>query len=424
MQLLTTLLRRAAAAGSLGVALTLGAGLAAVAVPAHADEAKETKSSTTVRPEIGKPVQAAQEMLKAKKAKEALAKAREADAVPNKTPYETYVVQLTLGQAAGGAGDPAAAAAALEAAAAVAPSGKGQLFAAAAGQYYLAKNYAKSADIYEKYKAEGGNDPALYTVYIQSLYLGGNFAQAAKELNAGIRAAELAGEAPPEQSLQIAADIANKQKDSNAYLSAMEKLVTFYPKPNYWAAVVYAVSTKPGLSDRLQMDVLRLKRETNTLRVAEEYVDAIQLGLQAGFPFEANKFLNAGYDAKLLGTGAEADRHKRLKDAVAKALTADEAALGQDDAKVTSIGGDALFNTGLNYVTRGKYDKGLFMMEQAFTKGTLKRPEEAKLRFGMALALAGQKSKAIETLKGVTGKDGSADLARLWSIIARSRDKD
>ena len=39
-----------------------------------------------VRPEVGKPLQQASDLLKAGKAKEALAKAREADAVAGKTP--------------------------------------------------------------------------------------------------------------------------------------------------------------------------------------------------------------------------------------------------------------------------------------------------------------------------------------------------
>ena len=72
----------------------------------------------TVRPEVGKPLQVAIDLLKGKKAKEALAKAKEAQAVPNKTPYETYLVSRVLGQAAASAGEPATAAAALESAAA------------------------------------------------------------------------------------------------------------------------------------------------------------------------------------------------------------------------------------------------------------------------------------------------------------------
>src|ERR1700730_9813041 len=62
------------------------------------------------RPEVGKPLQTAIELLKAKKAKEALAKAREAQAVPNKTPYETYMVTRVIAQAAAGAGEPSVAA--------------------------------------------------------------------------------------------------------------------------------------------------------------------------------------------------------------------------------------------------------------------------------------------------------------------------
>src|SRR2546430_7634798 len=68
----------------------------------------------TVRPEIGKPIQAAIELLKSKKGKEALAKVREAQAVGDRTPYENYLVERVLGQAAAAAGGPTTAARAFE----------------------------------------------------------------------------------------------------------------------------------------------------------------------------------------------------------------------------------------------------------------------------------------------------------------------
>jgi len=71
----------------------------------------------TVRPEVGKPLQAAIDLLKQRKGKEALTQARAAQAVPDKTPYETYLVTRVLGQAAAAAGDNATAASALEQAA-------------------------------------------------------------------------------------------------------------------------------------------------------------------------------------------------------------------------------------------------------------------------------------------------------------------
>src|SRR5258708_38531201 len=58
----------------------------------------------TVRSEIGKPIQAAIELIKSKKGTEALAKVREAQAVSDRTPYENYLVDRVLAQAAASAG--------------------------------------------------------------------------------------------------------------------------------------------------------------------------------------------------------------------------------------------------------------------------------------------------------------------------------
>ena len=61
--------------------------------------------------------------------------------------------------------------------------------------------------------------------------------------------------------------------------------------------------------------------------------------------------------------------------------------------------------------------KGVQLIERGIAKGGLKRPEDAKLLLGQALAEAGQKQKAVQTLHTVRGNDGSADLARLWALL-------
>ena len=58
-----------------------------------------------VRPEIGKPLQAASALLKANKFKDALAKIQEVDGVSGKTPNEIYLIESMRGSAASGAGD-------------------------------------------------------------------------------------------------------------------------------------------------------------------------------------------------------------------------------------------------------------------------------------------------------------------------------
>jgi hypothetical protein len=68
-------------------------------------------------------------------------------------------------------------------------------------------------------------------------------------------------------------------------------------------------------------------------------------------------------------------------------------------------------------VSLGEVDKGIELIEKGIAKGGLKRPEDAKLRLGMAqLQSPKLKAKAAQTLRSVGGNDGAADIARLWIV--------
>ena len=382
--------------------------------------AQEQGTKPTVRAEIGKPIQAALDLLKQKKGREALAKLREADAFKDKTPYEDFLTEQVRGFTAAAAGEASLSARAFETAAgspAAPEKDKLQSLEQAASQYYMAKDYAKSAELAARYFKAGGNDKTVHTLRVQALYLGNNLAPAAKELSADIQAEEQAGKAPAEMQLQMLSSAYDKLQDKAGYVRAVEKLLAYYPKREYWQTAIYSVATRSGFPDRLALDVSRLKFATGTMRTATEYVEAAQLALQAGFPAEAKNYIEAGYAAGLLGTGADAERHKRLKDRTAKDVAADLKTLGQDDAQVAAgKDGTALFASGLNYVLHGRADKGLGMMESGIGKGGLKHPEDARLELGYAYHLAGQPQKAIQVLKKVQGTDGVAALARLWMI--------
>ena len=375
----------------------------------------------TVRPEIGKPIQAAIELIKSKKGKEALVKVREAQAVGDRTPYENYLVDRVLGQAAASAGEPAIAAGAFENVAASPGTPEGerrQFLAAAASQYYLVKNYAKTAELAARYFKDGGTEKSVRTIYVQALYLGRDFAGAAKELMKDLEAEEQSGRAPTEEQLQLLANSCTQIKDAACYGKAMEMLVAYYPKRDYWLSVIYSVATRPGFSERLALDVARLKIETGTMRGADEYLDAAQLALQDGFPMDAVRIIDKGYASGILGTGSDAARHKRLKDMAAKNLAEDKKALAREGSQsVAGKDGRALFNEGFNYVLLGKPEQGLALMEKGIRDvKAFRRLEHAKLQLGYAYHLAGQNQKAIQILKTVQGADGAAALARLWAI--------
>jgi hypothetical protein len=83
--------------------------VAAALLTAVLGAALNANAQDAVRPDIGKPLQAAGDLIKAGKYKEALAKVRDADAVPNKNASESYTIERMRIAAASGAGDAAAA---------------------------------------------------------------------------------------------------------------------------------------------------------------------------------------------------------------------------------------------------------------------------------------------------------------------------
>ncbi len=377
----------------------------------------------TISAEVGAPLQEAQKALQSKNYKEASAKisAAEAAGKGKLTSYESFVIEQLKSSAALGQGDYKSALAAYDQilASTELPEGeKVQRLDAYVKIAYTAKDYAKTAEAIQKYKAAGGTSPDTLGLYAQSLYLAGKYKEAGAELTSQINALEAAGKKPTDTQLQLLASCALKQNDMNAYAAALEKIVTFTPKPEYWLDLIVRTGNKAGFSPALTLDTYRLRKATGTMEKTGDYMEAAQLALQAGYPAEAKGFVDEGYSKKLLGEGADAPRHQRLKDLVAKKLAEDQATLAEGEkAAAAQATGDALVATGFNLVTYGQNDKGLHLIQQGIAKGGLKAPEQAKLHLGVAQVLAGKKSEANKTFAGVGGTDGSKDLARLWTLV-------
>lgn len=373
-----------------------------------------------VRPEVGKPLQAAQAFVKQHKGREALAEVAKAEAVPNRTTYENLLINEMKGSAATLAGDHDTAIRSFEA---VLNSGKAsgadatRMVQAIAVAYYQKKDYANAAKWTQRYFKEGGNDPSMRTVLLQSYYLGNDCASVSKMLGNG----DDESRRPREEDLQILANCYLREKDTAGYVSAIEKLVVYYPKQQYWTDLLARVQKKPGFSDRLGVHVYRLRLATGNLKDANDYMEMAQLALQQGVPAEAMAVMEQGYAKGLLGKGAEAQRQQRLRDLIQKSLDDSQKNRAKDEADAKAAReGDDLVKVGLNYVYEGKADKGLPLIQQGIKKGGLKRPEDAKLRLGEAQLHAGHKQQAVATLKTVQGNDGTADIARLWVLHART----
>ena len=375
-----------------------------------------------VRPEVGKPLQAAQALVRQKKGREAMAEIAKAEAVPNRTAYENQVIAQMKAAAASSAGDNDLTIRNNEA---LLSSGKVSgrealpLIQGVAVAYYNKRDYAQAANWTNRYFKEGGNDPAMRQMLLQSYYLGNDCNSVNKML--GSLTSEENNKKASEEELQILARCYLAQKDNAGYVAAIEKLVIYYPKATYLTDLLARVQKKPGFSDRLALHVFRLRMETGNLSTADDYLEMAQLALQAGVPAEAKQIVDKGYEKKVLGTGPQAERHQRLRDLVKKSLDESQKNRAKEEQEaVAAKEGNDLVKLGMNYLFEGKAEKGIQLIEQGIKKGGLKRPEDAKLALGYAQVHAGQRGKGVQTLKTVQGTDGTADIARLWVLHSRA----
>ena len=373
-----------------------------------------------VRPEVGKPLQQASELLKAGKAKEALAKVREADAIPGKTSAEQTTIDRMKGAAAQRAGDTATAIAAFESVySRSSGSEQAQMAEQVAYAYSQQKNNAKATEWVAKARAAGGNSASLnqLAAYLQGS--SGDYSQVFKDAQAQVAAAEKNGQRPGEDDLLRLADAAKRLNNNAVYSSALEKLVLYYAKKDYWAAHLASLQRKPGFADRLALDVQRLKLANGLITKTDDYMELAQLALQAGFPSEAKAIVDKGYASGALGTGDQAARHQRLKDLVLKSQAESAASLAAQTAEAAAQKeGNDLVKVGTVYASMGQADKAVELIEQGIAKGSLKRPDDAKLRLALAMAATPKtKTKGLQTLRTVGGSDGTADVARLYAVV-------
>ncbi len=392
---------RILAVSILPVALLLTA-----AAPAFAQQA--------LRPAVGKPLSSASALFKAHSYAKAMAAVRAADAVPGKTPYENSVIAQMKAAIAQASGDSAAAASLINSGQISGPEAT-KLIQGQVSMAFREKNYGQVVYWADRYLKSGGTEPAMKTYLIQGYYLQGKYAEAEKLQAAQIQAETRGGKPPVEAQLQLLYSCQSHLNDKAGQLVTIKQLVTYYPKPDYWRNVISSLRSKPGFPDRLLLDVYRLEFSLQLVNTPADAMDMAELAVQAKLPGEAKDVVDKSFAGGLLGTGAEAPRHQRLKALVEKTYVADQVDLAKQEAAVADDrDGNAMFALGETYVSYGQFPKGLSLMEQGMRKDDLRHPDDSKLHLGLAYWKAGNKAKALATLKTVGGTDGTADLAQLW----------
>ena len=399
----------------------LAAVLFAGAVPAMS-LSRPALADEPVRPAVGKPLIEAQELARRHDYARALDEVGKAEAVRDKTASETLLIAQMRASIAQESGDYNGAIAADEAllrTGQLGPQQQQNILMAEAGATYQLHDYPRTEAVVEHYEKEGGRSAAMRQLLIQSAFLAKDYKQAGALEAANVAAELRARQTPSETDLQLLANCQIQTGDKAGLNGTMIDLVRFYPKPDYWAQLMQGIRSDPNLPERLQFDVDRLRVSVGLLTSTSDFMNAAELGVQAGLPVTALDIMNKGYASGALGKDPGAPREARLVALIRKTVADRKASMAADlAAAAKATDGNALVSQGYTTVDLGDGPAGIAAMKQGIAKGALLSPDEAELHLGLAYLMTGDKADAMRTFDTVGGNGPAANLASLWKLQA------
>ncbi len=411
-------------------ALLGGAGDLALVSAAQAQRSKSDDSKDkdkepkhTVSKNAAKPLKAAQDAMQAKKYPDAIQHLKEAEGVAGKTPWDEHLINEMYGYVYGHTNDYPNAAKAFEALVNdqyTEPSEIPTDLKVLTQINYQLKNYDKAIDFGQRAIKAGVADENTETIVSQSYYLKNDFKGTIKFVGAQVDDDIKKGHEPKEQTLNLILSSCLKLEDQECTSKALERMVAYYPKPEYWGNLVITLFQAPSMNDKSLLNTYRLANEVDVMKRPDDYTEMAQLAIEQGSPGEAQHVLEKAFQRNVFTDPRSQDKNKRLLASAEKAAQQDQAALAKiaSDAE-TAPTGDKSVGVGLAYLGYQQYDKASDFISKGITKGGLKNEPEAHLLLGIAQLKSGKKDEAVKSFKAVKGDPNLERIANLWSLHAK-----
>lgn len=379
----------------------------------------QAPAPVTLRAEVHKPLAAAQEALKNNQPEQALSLTREALAVAQLTPAERALVLRTQAVVALRAKNWDVAIEALEflvASPEVPVADRLPMLESLMNAGQQKKDNALVVKWARQYLKDGGPKPVIRVVMIQTLSVMGEHKQVVDEMLEKMRLDAAAGVKTPEQELRMLAVSYRQLKDNVGYQATVRRLLDAYPSKAYWAEVIQRLAQQASLNPRLELDLYRLLEVTDNLEDAAEYTDMAQQALKAGLPSEAVRVLAKGFEAGILGKGADAVSHAQLRAQAQKKALEDDRAFAEFEK--TAKDSTSWIGVGDVYASKQNWTAANAAYAKALALGNVRREQEFRLHYAISLIRAGQKDAAHQQLAAVQGDALAVELASLWRLLA------
>jgi len=407
----------------IGPAVLIVAVLALPLLPGTA-AAADAPAAPTVSPKLAKPLKAAQEGMQAKNWDAALAAIKEAQATPGeKSAYDNFIMNAWLSVIYQQKQDTPDEITALQNAAEsqyASPEQSKTWLKAVVGLYFEQKDYAKVVDAGESALKRSPNDPDVLTSIADAQNRLGKFKEAAATIEQVIAHQDK----PDEKLLAFQWNCYSKANDDADAGKVIDKLVAYYPKPDYWLNALAPLLRSDIKDAHLQLDIYRFMSEVGVLKRSVDFADMAELSLDQGYPGESQTVLEHAFAANVFTEQRDKDRYQHLLDGAKQRAANDQASLaaGERDA-ANAATGDSLVQIGAAYLSYGQAEKAAADISKGIAKGMLKNADEANLLLGMAQLKAKNGAEAVRAFEKVAGSSapGYARLGRLWAIHAGAR---
>ncbi len=385
--------------------------------------AEKEGAGPTPSNKMAKPLKAIQDALNAKNYDEALQKIKEAQAAPDKSADDTYIINTFQLKAYAGKNDMADAIPVLETLAQskyTTPEQKKAYLKNIASYYYQQKDYNKALEMANEAVRAGANDNETMGLVARSQYLSGKYKEAAATMQ------EIVGkqEKPDEESLKLLWQFNEKAGDKAGAGRAVEKLVAYYPKPEYWANALASLVNADTKDAHLQLNVYRLMNDVGVLKRGLDYAEMADIALDQGYPGETQAVLQKAFAENVFTEPRDKERYQHLLDGAKQRAASDQAALPNNEKEAANAPtGDKLVQVGAAYLSYGQNDKAVAAIMKGIAKGSLKYPDEANLLLGIAQLRSHDAAGAQKSFEkvGSSSNSGYARLGKLWALHAGAK---
>jgi tetratricopeptide (TPR) repeat protein len=375
-----------------------------------------------------KPLQAMQAASQAKNWAEVIAKSKDVEALPNKTPYDVYVMHQFLGIAYVQMQRYEEAIPSFQLqldSGFLSPEDTSRIQRALVSLNYQAKKWPEAVTAGRVVIASGKANAETYFMIAHSQYFQNLHKDVVGTVKQYLDEAATRNEKPEENCLIINSQSQIQLGESKGIVSAYELLVQYYPKPGYWRDLMVMerdVLSRGTSSDVVTLNLYRLMREVDALKDGNDYLEMAQLAVQLGSPGEAVDAINRGTAANIFSSDNEKSAAKTQLQTAQRLSDTDRAGLAKFETEAKAAkAGEADVRLGQAYLSYNDAEQAVTAIQRGIAKGSLRNADEAQILLGISLLRLGRKDEAVAAFKATKGTDARlGELARLWSLRARA----